>query len=235
MPVTIRRVKRPARGRGERANLTPKQVVEAAMATLEEAGLEKFSGRDVAKKLRVSNAAIYAHIEGGLGGLKKRIVDGVLSGVARPYRPKENPASYLRDVVHRLLAAIRGRQALAHLIGLELATDYLVSPQFAERLLSLVEEEKRQRSTADRFDLAIAMLIGMIMVEATTPRDQDANRQMPTLMRRLKALPPDEVTALLTHGTELMLQAKRRSLTQDALVQKVADRYAAALIASLGL
>jgi AcrR family transcriptional regulator len=234
MSLTKRTVKRLPRGRGERANLTAKQIVEAAMATLEEGGLEKFSGRDVAKKLRVSNAAIYGHIEGGLGGLKRRIVSHVLSGVARPYRPKESPASYLRDVVYRLLIATRGKQALAQLIGGELTSDYLVCPQFSERLFSIIEENKSKKVSVDRFDLAVAMVVGMIMVEAAAFPDLEANKQGAGFIRRLKALPVDEAMSLLSHGTELMLQIKRRRLAQDIYLQKAADRYARPLIALIG-
>jgi AcrR family transcriptional regulator len=235
MPLTIRRVKRPVRGRGERANLTPDLIVKAAMEVLEDQGLDKFSGRDIAKKLGVSNAAIYAHIEGGLPGLKKKIAYDVLKGIARSYRPKESPASYFRDIVLRLLTATRGKQALAHLIGIELASDFLVCPQFAERLLSLVEDDGQKRSTADRFDLAVAALVGMMMLEAATNRDEITNDQATSLAKRLKALPEGETTTLLSHRVELLLQIKRRLLPQERHLSGLADRYAAPLIAALSL
>jgi AcrR family transcriptional regulator len=167
MAIIVRRVKVRRRKPGERADLNVEKIIDAASAVLEELGLEAFSGRAVAKKLKVSSAAIYLHVDGGLRGLKIEMVRRLLSEVARPYRPNDTPAGYLLDLALRLLKALRRRPAIAQLVAFELASDYLLCPQFVERLLSVLMRSARTDLTAaQKLDLTMATLVGMALVES---------------------------------------------------------------------
>ena len=225
---------RPARKPGQRADLTPKDVVEAGVAVLEEHGLQDFSARLVAKKLGVSPGAIYAHLKGGLGELKAGMVFTTLAGSVRPYRRRDTPAGYLRDLLLELLKAINGKHPLAQLIALELSADYLVCPIFIEGLLRApVIGGRGAISPARRLDVAMTVILGMIMVEAETRREGISKSLSNALIRRVRAYPPDAFPKLLAHSTELSLQIMRRLSPTEAHLRRTAARYAGAILAAL--
>jgi AcrR family transcriptional regulator len=232
--VDLRR-RKPARKPGQRADLTPKDVVEAGFAVLEEHGLQDFSARLVAKKLGVSPGAIYAHLKGGLGALKAGMVFTTLAGAVRPYRRRDTPASYLRDLLLELLKAINGDQPLAQLIALELSADYLVCPIFIEGLLRApVIGGRGAISPARRLDVAMTVILGMILVEAESRREEISKNLSNALVRRVRAYhPPDAFPKLLAHSTELSLQIMRRLSPTEAHLRRTAIRYAGALLAAL--
>ena len=236
MAAITRRVARARRKPGERANLSRAKIVAAALDVLEARGLETFSARLVAKKLRVSPAAIYAHFEGGLAGLKSAMVHVTLFDVARPYGPKDSPAGYVRDLFLRLLKAIHGKQPLAQLIALELSTDHLICPVFAERLLSVaLGSDKGVPNPARALDLVLAMLLGMIMVEGETSTAGETAALSRSLSTRVKAHPPNEVPTLLANRDDLALQIRRRLVESPTLLVRTAHWYAEPVIAALEL
>ena len=236
MTVTIRRVFRPKRKAGERANLTLEKISAASFDVLEETGLDDFSARLVAKKLGVSPAAIYAHFEGGLKGLKQGLVFVTLRSVARPYGPGDTPAGYLRELFLRMLKAVHGKQALAQLIALELSKDHLICPVFLERLLSVaLGAGKPPANPARALDLALAALLGMIMVEGETTSDDKAAKAARQYSSRITGFPPSEFPTLLATRNEMMLQIKRRLVPVPAHLAKTAGWYAEPIIAALDL
>ena len=234
MAITIRR--RPRRKPGERADLSMAKITAAAFDVLEMAGLHEFSARLVAKRLGVSPAAIYAHFDGGLAGLKQALVFIVLRDVARPYGPNNLPAGYLRDIFLRMLKAVNRKQALAELIALELSRDNLVCPIFLERLLSAaLGAGKAPPNLARVLDLVLASLLGMIMVEGETNAGDRVKALSGSYVPRVKALPSSEVPTLLAAKEDLMLQIKRRMVPAPALLTKTALWYAEPVIAALKL
>jgi TetR/AcrR family transcriptional regulator, tetracycline repressor protein len=234
MAIIIRR--RPRRKPGERADLSMGKIAAAAFDVLEKAGLEEFSARLVAKRLGVSPAAIYAHFDGGLAGLKQALVFIILRDVARPYGPNDSPAGYLRDIFLRMLKAVNGKQALAELIALELSRDNLICPVFLERLLSAsLGAGKLPPNPAQALDLVLASLLGMIMVEGETNAGDRIGQLSRSYIARVKALAPSEVPTLLATKSDLMLQIKRRMVPVEALLTKTALRYVEPVIAALKL
>jgi AcrR family transcriptional regulator len=231
--VDLRR-RKPARKPGQRANLAIVDIVEVGLAVLEEYGLQDFSARLVAKKLDVSPGAIYAHLKGGLGELKARMVYATLAGAVRPYRRRDTPAGYLRDLLLGLLKATNGKQPLAQLITLELSADYLVCPMFIESLLRVpVIGARAAISPARRLDVAMTVILGMLLVEAETRREGISKTLSDALIRRVRSYPPDAARKLLSNSTELALQIKRRLNPTEAHLRRTATRYAAAMLAAL--
>jgi TetR/AcrR family transcriptional regulator, tetracycline repressor protein len=236
MPIIVRRVKVRRRKPGERADLNVEKVIVAASAVLEELGLEDFSGRAIAKKLQVSSAAIYLHVDGGLRGLKVAMARQILSEVARPYRPKDTPAGYLLDLALRFLKAIHRRQATAQLVACELASDYLLCPQFTERVLSVLTRSARKDTTAaQKLDLAMATFVGMALVESCAVRGDVTKTLATDFMARLRALEGDETPTLLEQSGSLMAQIKRRLVSSDSLLRETARRHMDPVIAALAL
>jgi TetR/AcrR family transcriptional regulator, tetracycline repressor protein len=236
MPVTIRRIVRPRRKPGERANLSLEKILVAALDVLDATGLQDFSARTVAKKLGVSPAAIYAHFEGGLGGLKAAMVDVTLRDVARPYGPNDTPAGYVRDIFLRLLKAIHGKRPLAQLVAVELSADYLVCPIFVERLLAAaLGSGKSTPNPARALDLVLAMLLGMIMVEAEVPVERGPVIRASNFSSRMKTLPPNEVPTLLANRVDLTGQIGRRLVSSPKILLRTVHWYAEPVIAALEL
>ena len=158
----------------------------------------------------------------------------------RSYRRQQLPeevAGYIRELFLRLLKAIHRKQSLAQLIALELSADYLVCPIFTERLLSaaLAGGKKDAPNPARVLDLALAMLLGMILVEGETPVADRAASPAHAFSTRVKTYPPDDFPALLASRTELTLQLQRRLVDIPILVTKAAHWYAEPLIAALKL
>ena len=224
----------PKRKRGQRAKLTPKKVIGAALDVIEVTGLADFSARQVAKRLRVSSAAIFAHVEGGVGGLRIAMVYVTLRDVARPYGPEDTAEGYLFALFVRLLAAIRGRRALAQLIAIELSSDPLVCPLFTERLFAAsLAIGKPPANTARVLDFVLATVLGMVMLEGETQIDDKSRNLANGLARRIMAFPPDETPTLLAHRDALGSQISSRLIQTPKLLERDAHRYADPVIAAL--
>jgi hypothetical protein len=162
------------------------------------------------------------------------MVHATLAGAGRPYRRRDTPAGYLRDLLLELLKAINGKQPLAQLIALELSADYLVCPIFIEGLLRAPPIGGRgATSPARRLDVAMTVILGMILVEAESRREGISENLSNALIRRVRSYPPDAVPKLLANSDELSLQIKRRLNPTEAHLRRTATRYAGALLAAL--
>lgn len=236
MPITKKWVKPPPpRKPGERAQLSPEKIVDAALVVLEEMGLGAFSARAVAMRLKVSSAAIYMHFDDGQE-LKTAMARQVLSGVARPYRPDDSPTSYLQSLALRLLTELRRKQATAQLVALELAADYLVCPEFTERLLSvLMTGSRRDLTASQRLDIGVATFVGMALVEAGAVRGSITDRFARRFKPRVVELGADLFPVLSGHSDGLMMQIKGRLVPADALLRDVAKRHMEPVISVLAL
>jgi TetR/AcrR family tetracycline transcriptional repressor len=236
MVLTITRKKRPRRKAGERANLTAEKITGAALEVLDRDGLENFSGRAVAKLLGVTPAAIYAHVKGGLAEIKARMVQETLAEAVAPYTPADTPARYMRELFLNVLKAVHGKQPIAQLVAIELSADYLVCPMLIDRLLAVcLSGSKGALAPAKILDLAMAMLVGMVMIEAETTRDERTLNLSRAFLRRVRALPPHEIPTLSAHVTELLMQIKRRLTPAEVILRGTAHWYCEPVIAALQL
>ena len=166
MALFIQRTVRLRRKPGQRSNLSQSKIVAAALDVLDATGLRGFQRAPGRQEARVTPAAVFAHFEGGLAGLKAAMVNATLRGVAAARWPNDSPAGYVRGLFLSLLKTIHGKQPLAQLIAIEHSMDCLVCPIFVERVLSVaLGSGKVVSNPARALDLVLAMLLGMIMVE----------------------------------------------------------------------
>ena len=86
---------------GTRAGLTKAAIVAAAAKLIESVGANGFSLRKLAKALGVGPTTIHFHFEGGVGSVFSAVAQQALAGVTRPFKPKEEPAAYLRNCSSR--------------------------------------------------------------------------------------------------------------------------------------
>ena len=93
---------------GTRAGLTKAAIVAAAAKLIESVGANGFSLRRLAKELGVGPTTIHFHFEGGIRAVSSAVAQQALAGVTRPYKPKEEPASYLGELLLKILEALHG-------------------------------------------------------------------------------------------------------------------------------
>jgi AcrR family transcriptional regulator len=228
-------IKPAPRGPGQRANLTMKAIVEAALSTLQENGLEQFSARLVSKKLKVTSGAIYAHLDDGLADLKVRMARATLMKGLRPYRRTDTPKAYLQQLLLGLLKSINGKRPLAQLVCVELSADYLVCAEFIECLFQvpLIGGRGVGRYPARRLDLAMAVIIGMLMVEGETSHHGGSKAVAYSLRKRIEGYPAQLFPRIRANSSELMVQILRRLRPNEDSLSQAAARYAQAILSIL--
>ena len=98
---------------GTRAGLTKPAIAAAAAKLIESVGANRFSLRKLAKALAVGPTTIHFHFEGGVGSVSSAVAQQALAGVTRPFKPKEEPAGYLGELLLKILEALHARPTVA--------------------------------------------------------------------------------------------------------------------------
>ncbi len=125
----------PNRKAGTRAGLSKPAIVVAAAKLIESVGANGFSLRKLAKALGVGPTTIHFHSEGGVGSVFSAVAQEALAGVTRPFKPKDEPAAYLGELLLKILQALHARPVVAKLVVLQLSSNAVLHPLLAERLL----------------------------------------------------------------------------------------------------
>jgi hypothetical protein len=76
-------------------------------------------------------------------GPSSAVAQQALAGVTRPYKPKEEPASYLGELLLKILEALHARPVVATLVVLQLSPNPVLDPLLAERLLLAQLDDSR--------------------------------------------------------------------------------------------
>src|SRR5271157_4619446 len=63
------------------------------------------------------------------------VAQQALAGVTRPFKPKEEPAAYLAELLLKIMEALHARPVVAKLVVLQLSSNPILEPLLAERLL----------------------------------------------------------------------------------------------------
>ena len=219
---------------GTRAGLTKPAIVAAAAKLIESIGAGEFSLRRLAKELGVGPTTIHFHFEGGIRAVSSAVAQQALAGVTRPYKPKEEPASYLGELLLKILEALHARPVVATLVVLQLSSDPVLDPLLAERLLLAlaalgVPTEARPRM----FRRAMGVIFEMILAECGRSGAQDHKVASARIRKTIASLSPTEFPNL----TELH-EALAAEIVQGGAAKpspEVASEYADRLIATLGV
>jgi AcrR family transcriptional regulator len=139
IPVVVKIIikkPKPKRKAGTRAGLT-KTLIATEAAKLIESGIQNFSLRKLATILGVVPTSIRAHFNGDvLGELLDEVVRTALGHVARPFKPKEEAADYLRDLFLAILQSLHGKPHVSTLAAGRIMANPDLLPLLAERLLT---------------------------------------------------------------------------------------------------
>ena len=101
---------------GTRAGLTKAAIVAAAAKLIESVGANGLSLRKLAKALGVGPTTIHFHFEGGVGAVSSAVAQQALAGVTRPFKPNEEPAAYLAELLLKIMEALHARPVVAKLV-----------------------------------------------------------------------------------------------------------------------
>ena len=122
-------------GRRRASRLSEAAIVAAAAKLIESVGANGFSLRKLAKALGVGPTTIHFHFEGGGGAVFSAVAQQALAGATRPFKPKEEPAAYLAELLLKIMEALHARPVVAKLVVLQLSSNPILEPLLAERLL----------------------------------------------------------------------------------------------------
>lgn len=162
--------------RAEPAGLSRAQIVETALRLIDEAGLDAFSVREVARLLGVYPTALYWHLPGGRNALLAEAAAVALDDVAEPFVTGGDWAAWIRGLFHRYRDSLRRHPNVAPLLGAQLVSNAGVNPQLVEQVLAALEAAG---FAGDRlvaaYNAVIAAMLGYVTLElAPTPSDDPA-------------------------------------------------------------
>ena len=178
---------------GTRAGLTRPAIVAAAAKLIESAGANGFSLRKLAKALGVGPTTIHFHFEGGVGAVFSAVAQQALADVTRPFKPKEEPAAYLGELLLRILEALHARPVVAKLVVLQLSSNPVLHPLLAERLLLALAALGAPAEARPRmFRRAMGVIFEMILAECGRSSAADQKEASAQMHKTIASLSPTE-------------------------------------------
>ena len=232
IPKKTKPVPKLKRKPGTRAGLTKPLIAAAAVKLIDSAGMGQFSIRKLASAMGVGPTSIHAHFKGGTEAIAKAVVVQALAGTTRPFKPKEGPAEYLRELLLRMLEALHARPAVAHLVVFSLSSDPILDPLLAERLLLTLGALGVPEETLPKmFQRAIGVIFDMILAVSARSKAADQKRLSAQMHKAIAALPPTEFPSLTQLREALVAEAFEAGALKPSA--EVAALYADRLIAAL--
>jgi TetR/AcrR family transcriptional regulator, tetracycline repressor protein len=219
---------------GTRAGLTKLSIAAAAGALIEKIGANEFSLRKLAKALGVVPTTIHAHFKGGEGAVLTAVAASAIAKVARPFKPKDDPADYLRELFFNVLKALKGRPTIAKLVVIQLSSNPILDPLLAERLLlALAELGVAKEVRVKMLHRALGALLEMIMLESCRSDVATQKEMSAATIKTIAALSPTEFSNLTELRDDLAAEAITAGASQPSL--EAAGYYVDRLINSLEL
>ena len=217
---------------GTRAGLTKAAIVAAAAELIESVGANGFSLRRLANALGVGPTTIHFHFEGGVGSVFCAVAQQALAGVTRPYKPKEEPATYLGELLVRILEALHARPVVATLVVLQLSSNPVLDPLLAERvLLALAALGVPTETRPKMFQRAMGVIFEMILAECGRSSAEDQKEASAQMHNTIASLSPTEFPNLTELREALVAETVQAGAAKPSpdVAAAYADRLAAAL------
>jgi AcrR family transcriptional regulator len=223
---------KPKRKPGTRAGLTKSGIAAEATRLIETVGPGEFSVRKLASAMGVGPTSIHAHFKGGTEAVLDAVAAQALAGTTGPFKPMEEPAEYLRELLLKILLALHARPTVARLVVFRLSSDPTLDPLLAERLLlTLTALGVPAEALPKKFQGAMGVILEMILTVSARSGAAEQKGLSAQVHKAIAALSASEFPNL----TEL-----REALVADTIdagaskpSQEVAALYAGRLIATL--
>ena len=104
------------------------------------------------------------------------------AGATRPFKPQEEPAGYLGELLLKILKALHARPVVAKLVVLQLSSNPILDPLLAERLLlALAALDVPTEARPTMFQRAMGVILEMILIESgrsSAAEQKEASAQM---------------------------------------------------------
>jgi AcrR family transcriptional regulator len=232
IPKKTKPVPKPKRKPGTRAGLTKSLIAAAAVKLIDSAGVSQFSVRKLASAMGVGPTSIHAHFKGGTEAISKAVVAQALAGTTRPFKPKEAPAEYLRELLLKMLEALHTRPAVAHLVVFSLSSDPILDPLLAERLvLALAALGVPADALPKMFQRTMGVMFEVILMVSARSKAADQKRLSAQMNKAIAALPPTEFPNLTQVREALIAETIEAGASKPN--SEVAALYVDRLIATL--
>ncbi|CAN5312716.1 hypothetical protein BH10PSE3_BH10PSE3_34640 [soil metagenome] len=175
--------------------LSRERIVEAALAQIDQEGLENFSLRNLANRLGVYPTAIYWYVP-NRNELLAQVVALIFDKVA-PAKRRRAWQTYLRDLFGNFRDAIRAHPNMAPLVGAQLVSNTSMSLAFVEDLLAALSRAGLSGPPLlGAFNTVVAALVGFTAQEfAPMPTEDPVGWQM-TVQQRLIGIDREQYPVL---------------------------------------
>ncbi|MBN8942959.1 MAG: TetR/AcrR family transcriptional regulator C-terminal domain-containing protein [Rhizobiales bacterium] len=183
--------------RAEPVGLNRAQIVETALRLIDEAGLDAFSVREVARLLGVYPTALYWHLPGGRNTLLAEAAAAALDDVAEPFVAGSDWAAWIRGLFHRYRESLRRHPNVAPLLGAQLVSNAGVNPQLVEQVLAALEAAG---FAGDRlvaaYNAVIAAMLGYVTLELAPKPSDDPTGWAEAFEGKIRSLSPADYPRL---------------------------------------
>jgi AcrR family transcriptional regulator len=234
LPIKKTSKPKPKRKSGTRAGLTKPGIAADATKLIETVGPGAFSVRKLASAMGVGPTSIHSHFKGGTEAVLDAVAVGALAGTTRPFKPMEEPAEYLRELLLKILLALHARPTVARLVVLRLSSDPILDPLLAERLLlTLTALGVPKDALPKMFQGAMGVILEMILMVSARSGAAGQKGLSAQAHKAIAALSASEFPNLTELREALVAEIVEAGASKPS--QQVAAFYAGRLIATLSL
>jgi AcrR family transcriptional regulator len=150
-------------------------VLAAALALIDQRGVEAFSVRDLARSLGVYPTALYWHVPGGRNALIAGAVTAAVGELAPP-APNADWQAELQALFVRYRQAVQQHPRIAPVLGAQLVSNTSLNPVLLDRILALLESAGFEgQGLFNAYNVVIAAMVSFVTLElAPQPEDDPA-------------------------------------------------------------
>jgi TetR/AcrR family tetracycline transcriptional repressor len=182
----------------EPSGLTREAVLAAALAQIDERGVEAFSVRDLARTLGVYPTALYWHVPG-----RNALIAGAVAqalGELAPPDPGKPWQDELRALFTRYREAVRRHPRIAPVLGAQLVSNDSMNPLLVDHILALLEAAGfAGAQLANAYNVVIAAMVGFVTLELAPRPSDDPDGWAEAHARKLHATDPAAAPTLARH------------------------------------
>lgn len=193
--------KRSPRGNGHRPEMGAEQIIEAALAVIDERGLSGLSMRVLADRLSVYPTTLYWHIQDRnnlLACVVQRVLKGILPKPAKDWR------EWVKALMRQFRAAVMRHPNVAPLIGADLTSNPGVDLAIVDRLLNVLEQAGfKDGALVEAYNTIMAGMIGFVTLELAAPPAEETEAWAAALQARFEMVTPDQYPTLGRLGPKL--------------------------------
>ena len=223
---------KPKRKPGTRAGLTKSVIAAAAVKLIDSRGMDEFSVRKLAEAVGVGPTSIHAHFKGGIRAISSAAAAQALAGTTRPFKPMEQPAEYLRELLLKVLQSLHGRPEFARVVVLELSSNPTLVPLLAERLLlTLTALGVPTEALPKTLQRAMGVILEMILAVSVRSKAAEQKWLSAQMNKAIAALPSTEFPNLTELREALVAETIQAGASKPS--PEVAAQYADRIIAML--